>query len=93
VKVRTASSIAVCGVFSSVDFFCDGFQYQDPNAGLGPIVVNLFSEDRSLEFDFLVNYKGASARISQADLNRVIQTVHKVGPYTAPKQTNLAASR
>jgi hypothetical protein len=57
----------------------DGFQYENPALRPKRVLVNLFSPDQSLEFIFLLNYEGASPHISQADINRVIQTVHKAG--------------
>lgn len=64
----------------------DGFQYENPALHPKRVLVDLFSSDQSLEFAFLLNYQGASARISQADINRIIQTVHKEG--TSPSSTS-----
>jgi len=77
------------GIFSIHTPEFDGFQYQDPAAGPGRIVMNLFSEDRGLEFQFLTKYNGASAHLSQADINRIVQTLHKTGPYTPLKKASL----
>jgi hypothetical protein len=57
----------------------DGFQYEDPTLHPKRVLVDLFGQDQSLEFTFLLNYEGASPNVSQADINRVIQTVHKEG--------------
>lgn len=80
------------GIFSVHAPEFDGFQYQDPEAGSRMIVMNLFSEDRSLEFQFHPKYQGASVHLSQADINRIIQTLHKIGPYSALKQASLGAN-
>ena len=55
----------------------DGFQYEDPTQHPKRVLVDLFAQDQSLEFTFLLNYEGASPNVSQADINRVIQTAHK----------------
>jgi hypothetical protein len=80
---------AETGIFSIHTPEFDGFQYQDPARGSDLVVINLFSEDRGLEFQFLLKYKGASAQISQGDINRIVQTLHKVGPYVPLKQATL----
>jgi len=77
------------GIFSIHTPEFDGFQYEDPAAGPRVIVMNLFAEDRGLWFQFFLKYNGASAHVSQADINRIVQTLHKVGPYTPLKQTSL----
>lgn len=81
------------GIFSIHTSEFDGFQYEDPNAASGLIVMNLFSGDRGLEFQFAPKYNGASAHVSQPDINRIVQTIHKVGPYPPLKQTNPASPR
>lgn len=57
----------------------DGFQYENPALHPRRVLVDLFSTDQSLEFAFLLSYQGASPRISQAEINRIIQTVRKEG--------------
>ena len=81
--------VADTGIFSVHAPEFDGFQDQDPAAGSGMIVMDLFSEDRGLEFLFAPKYNGASAHLSQADINRIVQTLHKVGHYIPLKQTSL----
>jgi hypothetical protein len=54
----------------------DGFQYEDPTQHPKRVLVDLFAQDQSLEFTFLLNYEDASPNVSQADINRVIQTAH-----------------
>ncbi len=62
----------------------DGFQYEDPRARPYRILMTLFAADRGLEFQFFLKYQGASVNVSQADINRIVRTVHKVAPYTPP---------
>ena len=67
----------------------DGFQYEDPRARPNKILMNLFAADRGLELQFFLHYRGASPHVSQPDLNRILRTVHKVGPYGPVKQVSL----
>jgi len=57
----------------------EGFQYENPALHPKRVLVDLFAPDQSLEFTFLLNYEGASPSVSQADINRVVQTVRKEG--------------
>jgi hypothetical protein len=64
----------------------DGFQYEDPTMHPKRILVDLCAPNLSFEFAFLLNYEGASPHISQSDINRIVQTVHK--ERTSPTATN-----
>jgi hypothetical protein len=70
----------------------DGFQYQDPQASPKWVLMDLFAADRGLEFQFFLHYQGASPHVSQADINRIVRTVHKVGPYSTLEQASLTPS-
>lgn len=81
------------GIFAIHSDEFDGFQYQDPSAKPKSILMDLFAQDRGLEFIFLSSYKESSPHLSQADINRIVRTIHKVGPYPAIKQTSLTQQR
>jgi hypothetical protein len=49
-----------------------GFQYGNPESGDRRITDDLYSQQGMIGFTFL---RGKSGRISQAEINRVIQTV------------------
>lgn len=55
-----------------------GFQYGDPGKHPKRITVTLYSADGGVEFSFLQNDL-SPVTISQADINRVIQTLHYRG--------------
>jgi hypothetical protein len=76
------------GMFSIHTRDFDGFQYQDPQARPDWVLTDLFAADRGLEFQFFLKYKGASTHVSQADINRIMRTIHKVGPYPAIEQAS-----
>jgi hypothetical protein len=64
----------------------DGFQYEDPTLHPKRVLVDLFAPNLSFEFSFLLNHGGASPHISQSDINRIVQTIHK--ERTSPAFTN-----
>jgi hypothetical protein len=81
------------GIFAIHNDEFDGFQYGDPLARPNEILMSLFAADRGLEFTFFLKYQGASANVSQADINRIVRTIHKVGPYSPNSPTNQASAR
>jgi hypothetical protein len=87
-----ATPPADCGIFAihTTDF--DGFQYQDPQASPKWVLMDLFAADRGLEFQFFLNYHRATPHVSQADINRIVRTVHKVGPYSPLERASLIPS-
>lgn len=89
----TATPPADSGIFAIHSDEFDGFQYQDPHARPKSVLMDLFAQDRGLEFIFLSSHKDASPPISQADINRIVRTIHKVGPYPAVKQVSLTQQR
>lgn len=88
-----ATPPADSGMFAIHTEGFDGFQYQDPRARPDSVLMNLFAEDRGLEFQLFLNYHGASPDVSQADINRIVRTIHKVGPYPSVKQASLTQPR
>ena len=68
----------------------DGFQYEDPTLHPKRVLVDLFAPNLSLEFVFLLNHEGASPHLSQSDINRVVQTVHKERTSPAFANASLA---
>lgn len=68
----------------------DGFQYEDPARQPKQVLVGLFAAEQSLEFAFVLNHAGATAHISQAEINRVIQTVHKLRTRSSDTRQTVA---
>jgi hypothetical protein len=89
----TATPPADSGIFAIHTDEFEGFQYQDPHARPKSVLMDLFAQDRGLEFIFLSSYKDASPHLSQADINRIVRTIHKVGPYPPIKQASLTQLR
>lgn len=87
-----ATPPADSGMFAIHTRDFEGFQYQDPESSPKWVLVDLFAPDRGLEFHFFLHYHDASPHVSQADINRIVQTVHKVGPYPSLEQTSLEPS-
>jgi hypothetical protein len=65
-----------------------GFQFGRPSKALNGFSVELYSATDSLDFIFAPKINGQTA-ISQADVNRILQTLHKVPAETA---ANVASS-
>ena len=87
-----ATPPADSGMFAIHTTGFDGFQYQDPQASPKWVLMDLFAADRGLEFQFFLHYHGGSPQVSQADLNRIVRTVHIVAPYSPLKQASLTPS-
>lgn len=87
-----ATPPADSGMFAIHTTEFDGFQYQDPQASPKRVLMDLFAADRGLEFQFFLHYHGASPHVSQADINRIVRTAHKVAPYSPLKQASLTPS-
>jgi hypothetical protein len=64
-----------------------GFQYGRPQNPPKPLIVKLFKSDGTVDIFFGQKLEGSTA-ISQADVNRVVQTLHKV---TAEKMVSKAS--
>lgn len=77
---------AASGIFSIRTRDFEGFQFDNPQMRPSTIAVELFSNDRSVHLIFMQK-PGASA-ISQAEINRVIQSIHKTPLQTASVAVN-----
>lgn len=55
-----------------------GFQYGDPQSRPKSLNVEIFADDGGLNFIFAQRGEGPSPAITQAEINRVIQTVRKI---------------
>lgn len=86
-----ATPPADSGIFAIHTDEFDGYQYEDPRARPNKILMSLFAADRGLEFQFFLKYQGASANVLQADINRIVRTIHKVGPYSPINQASARA--
>ena len=64
-----------------------GFQYGDPQARPKSLDVEIFADDGGLYFVFAQKSEGHAPAITQAEINRVIQTVRKI------PESGLSASR
>jgi hypothetical protein len=78
IKSLVPSRSAASGIFAIQNQDFKGFQEGDPKANLDVYLFNLYSDTDTMEF--VISQKGAEAlqRISQADINRIVQSVRKV---------------
>jgi hypothetical protein len=65
------------GLFALQSGTFRGFQWGDPQKQPGHVVADLYSNDRGLEFVFSGKSKQNPHGICQAEINRVLQSVHK----------------
>jgi len=73
-----ATPLADTGMFSISTPEFKGFQYGNAQSKPKRVLVDLFADDASLEFTFLGREKQQLMNVSQADINRVVQTTRKV---------------
>lgn len=66
------------GLFSVQAGDFRGFQFGDPDKVPPRIRDDLFADDGGIEIMFFINTKGSVPKISQPEINRVLQSLHKV---------------
>ena len=69
---------AESGIFSFQVPGFRGFQFENPNERPFRISDHLYSNDGGIDLIFMLKLDGAAPNISQPEINRVIQSVHKV---------------
>jgi hypothetical protein len=84
-----ATPPADSGIFKIHTNEFDGFQYENPDRQPKQVLVDLFSADQNLEFAFALKHSGATVKISQPEINYVIQTVRKVRLQPSLTRTSL----
>jgi hypothetical protein len=70
------------GIFSIQTPDFQGFQFESPQNRPLRITDELYSNDGGVDLMFLQQAGGGAPRISQAEINRVIQSIHKVPTQT-----------
>jgi hypothetical protein len=76
-KGMSVSGDPESGIFEVSGKEFNGFQYGSPQNPSGRVNVELFPEGGHLDL-FFGEKKGGGTPMSQADINRVVQTIHKV---------------
>lgn len=77
---------AASGIFSIRTGDFKGFQFENPQMRPSRITVELFSNDGGIHVIF--TQKAGAPAISQAEINRVIQSIHKAALQTASAPVN-----
>lgn len=65
-----------------------GFQFESPQGRPSRITDELYSSDGGIDLIFFQKGAGSAPSISQAEINRVIQSVHKVPAQAAASNTD-----
>lgn len=71
------------GIFSIRTSDFQGFQFENPQGRPFRITDELYSNDGGIDLIFLQKAGGSVPDISQSQINRVIQSIHKVSTHTA----------
>jgi hypothetical protein len=82
VKAMCVGGEANSGIFSVQGKEFKGFQYGFPHNSPKPLTVELFPADGHLDL-ILGQAKDSPSGISQSDVNRIVQTIHKVSTDVA----------
>jgi hypothetical protein len=77
VKTIALPSSADTGIFSVQTPHFSGFQYGDPRSNPRRIIVYLFDENGGLELSVASSEKFPGSAITQADINRIAQSVRR----------------
>ncbi len=68
---------AETGIFNVGSRDYRGFQLGDPKAHARRVAVHLYSDEGSIEFTFGIKDPNSPAAITQPEINRVVQSLHK----------------
>jgi hypothetical protein len=76
------------GIFSIRTSDFQGFQFESPESRPFKITDELYSNDGGIDLMFLQKAAGSAPSISQAEINRVIQSIHKVPALAVASNAN-----
>lgn len=76
------------GIFSIQTPDFQGFQFGNPQSRPFRITDELYSSDGGIDLIFFQKVDGSTASISQSEINRVIQSIHKVPARAVASNTN-----
>jgi hypothetical protein len=88
VKSIIPSKSAETGIFNVENPNYKGFQQGDPLIRQDSLLVDLYSNDGSFEIMFLQRNYGRTEGITQPEINRIIQTLHRSTPTEVVASTN-----
>jgi hypothetical protein len=78
----TSMPKAGSGIFSIRTESFEGFQFESPQAHPSRITDELYSDNGGIDVIFLQKTGGSAPDISQSEINRVIQSIHKITSST-----------
>jgi hypothetical protein len=97
-KAISMPSQGSSGIFSVKNQYFRGFQYGDPRTSTGKFSVDLFDDEGGVEFILTCNGLCTAPAITQADINRISQSLVRaspapVGPAAKPAVADFQVSR
>lgn len=78
IKALAVPSEADTGIFSIRSQGFRGFQYGDPQKRAPRVIIDLMGDDGAIEFNIGQRKNGPAPMITQAEINRIIQSTRKV---------------
>jgi hypothetical protein len=79
----TSMPKAASGIFAIQTRDFEGFQFENPQSRPFRITDELYSNDGGIDVIFFQKIDGSAPAISQSEINRVIQSIHKVATQAA----------
>jgi len=80
------SNPAETGIFNIQSQGHQGFQYGDPQKWQPILELKLFSDDNTVKIDIFQKDYDDPMGVTQAAINRIVQTLHKTSPISADDQ-------
>lgn len=80
IKSIMPTRAANSGIFRIQNQSCKGFQQGNPGVRQNSFVVDLYSDDGGVDFIFDVAHYNNPIGLTQPEINRVVQSLHKISP-------------
>jgi hypothetical protein len=88
VGLGSSSNPAESGIFNIESSYSEGFQYGDTRVRPDQIQLNLFVDDANAKIRILQAAYDEPAGVTQPELNRIIQSLHKATPEAVAASSN-----
>jgi len=85
-KSIVPSKPAETGIFNVRNASCQGFQQGNPQVRPDSLLLNLYYQNGSIEILPVQKYYGSPGGVTQSEINRIVQTLHRSQPNSRPQQ-------
>jgi hypothetical protein len=76
-KSIVPSKPAETGIFKVRNASCQGFQQGNPQVRPDSLLLNLYYQNGSIEILLVQKYYGSPGGVTQPEINRIVQTLHR----------------